>query len=69
MYYKGGKKMILTICSIVMLICGLLCLLLPKKYLVNEKNIKPGETEDQAVKRYRILAIIFIVLGLIFLFL
>lgn len=59
--------MILMICAIVLLISGILFLALPKKYLVNEKNIKPGETADQAIKRYRKLGIVFLILGVIFL--
>ena len=59
--------MILTICGIVLLICGILFLVLPKKYLVNEKNIKSGQTIDQAVKNYRALAIVFLILGIMFL--
>lgn len=59
--------MILTICAVIMLVIGVLYLVLPKKYLVNEKNIKPGQTEDEAVKKYRKLAIVFIILGILFL--
>ena len=59
--------MILTICTVVMIVCGILYLVLPEKYLVNEKNIKPGETFEQAVKRQRKLAIIFIAPGILFL--
>lgn len=58
--------MILTICGIVLLVCGILFLLLPKKYLVNEKNIKPGQTIDQVAKNYRVLAIVFLFLGILF---
>ena len=59
--------MILTICAIILLIVGILYLVLPGKYLVNEKNIKPGETFEQTVKRQRKLAVVFIALGLLFL--
>lgn len=59
--------MILFVCAIVLLIVGVLYLVLPKKYLVNEKNIKAGQTEDEAIKKYRKLAIVFIILGIIFL--
>ena len=60
--------MILFICGIVLILCGILFLALPKQYLVNEKNIKPGQTEDQAVKNYRIIAVVFLILGIIFIF-
>lgn len=59
--------MILFVCAIVLLIVGVLYLILPKKYLVNAKSIKSGQTEDEAIKKYRKLAIIFIILGIIFL--
>ena len=59
--------MILFVCAIVMLVIGVLYLVLPKKYLVNEKNIKPGQTEEEAIKKYRKLAFVFIILGIIFL--
>lgn len=59
--------MILFVCAIILLICGILYLVLPGKYLVNEKNTKANETFEQAVKRQRKLAIIFIALGILFL--
>lgn len=59
--------MILTICAVVMIVCGILILILPGKYLVNEKNIKTGETFEQAVKRQRKFGIICIAMGILFL--
>ena len=59
--------MILTICAVVIIVVGVLYLVLPGKYLVNEKNTKPNETFEQAVKRQRKLAIMYIALGLLFL--
>lgn len=59
--------MILFICSIVMIICGILFLVLPADKLIKEEKLKNGQTKEDAVKTYRRSAILFIIVGIIFL--
>ncbi len=59
--------MVLLICSIVMIICGLAFLIIPKDKLVNESKLKPGQTVESAAKNFRIYGIVFIVAGIMFL--
>lgn len=58
----------LQICGIIMVVCGIITLLLPKDKLVNSKKLITDEKKDKIVKKLRLSALIFIILGLLFIF-
>lgn len=58
----------IKICGIIMVICGLVMLLIPKNKLYNPEKVKTQEEVDKIIKNSRTSAIIFVVLGLLFLF-
>lgn len=64
---KEGRNM-LQICGIIMVVCGIITLLLPKDKLVNSKKLITDEKKDKIVKKLRLSALIFIILGLLFIF-
>jgi len=54
--------------QIVMIICGILFLVLPKNILVDEKKLKPGQIVDVEVKKVRKFGWIILAGGLLMLF-
>ena len=54
--------------SIIMICCGLILLFMPKNKLYNPQKIKTQEEINKIIKSTRTSAIIFLVLGLLFLF-
>lgn len=60
--------MIKLVCSIGMLVCGLIMLVLPKDKLYNPKKLKTQDEINKVIKESRRAGIIAIIVGLLFLF-
>lgn len=58
----------IQICGIIMVVCGIITLLLPKDKLINSKKVITEAEKDKIVKKYRLSALIFIILGVLFIF-
>lgn len=58
----------IQICGIIMVVCGIITLLIPKDKLVNSKKVLTEEEKNKTIKKSKLSAIIFIVLGLLFIF-
>lgn len=58
----------IQICGIIMVVCGIITLLLPKDKLINSKKVITEEEKDKIVKKSRLSALIFIILGVLFIF-
>ncbi len=58
----------IQICGIIMVVCGIITLLLPKDKLINSKKVITEAEKDKIVKKSRLSALIFIILGVLFIF-
>lgn len=58
----------IQICGIIMVVCGIITLLIPKDKLINSKKVLTEEEKNKTIKKSKLSAIIFIVLGLLFIF-
>lgn len=58
----------IKICGIIMVVCGIITLLLPKNKLISSKKIITDAEKDKIVKKSRLSALIFIILGVLFIF-
>lgn len=58
----------IKICGIIMVVCGIITLLLPKDKLISSKKIITDAEKDKIVKKSRLSALIFIILGVLFIF-
>lgn len=58
----------IQICGIIMVVCGIITLLLPKDKLINSKKVITEAEKDKIVKKSRLSALIFITLGVLFIF-
>ena len=60
--------MISIILVVIMLFCGVLCLVLPEDKLVNKDKLKPDQSFEEAVKSNRKYGIIMIGIAIVFFF-
>ena len=58
----------IKICGIIMVVCGIITLLLPKDKLINSKKIITEEEKNKTIKKSKLSALIFIILGILFIF-
>lgn len=58
----------IKICGIIMVVCGIITLLLPKDKLINSKKIITEEEKNKTIKKSKLAALIFIILGILFIF-
>lgn len=58
----------IKICGIIMVVCGIITLLLHKDKLINSKKIITEEEKNKTIKKSKLSALIFIILGILFIF-